>query len=135
MLTARLMSDHFCSVRGFFWLLTHWLLTTDYCQNLPGLGDIGVNLGRQGLDGGEAPFFPEAGDEVHSQVLAVQIFAEIKEVHFQGEFAVFEGGTGADVGHPGIDLHSPDGPERHKCPGRAAVHSPGGYWQWALPEV
>jgi len=36
-------------------------------QSPAGRGDIRVDLGRQGLQGGEALFLPQAGDELHPE--------------------------------------------------------------------
>jgi hypothetical protein len=60
------------------------LISSGFGQDLPSRGNIGMDLRRQGLDGGEAPLFPEAGEKFHLQVFAIQIGSEIKQVHFQG---------------------------------------------------
>ena len=68
-------------------------------QQIAGPGNVGADLGYQGIGGLEALFVAQTGHEVQTQLIAVEVQVRIQQEALDTQAVVPEGGLAADVGH------------------------------------
>ena len=62
--------------------------------------DVCLDLGCQFVNAGEFDFIPQPAHHIYTDAVSIQILVVIKDVDFNGEHFIPEGGGKTDVGNP-----------------------------------